>query len=691
MGNIAFPFRVVTYPGTPVGPQPTRKYGVIPIDPLNCWVDTAGDPAKVFDFSKFFDGDLTTRPLDDSTDQLHDSWAATFKFAPEMDVELERLRVYDDAGSAAGSGQPPVRIGYKLTPTSPFSQIGTFDGGKYNEWNDKAGSDADQLRFPAGLKPDQMRWEFDFRRVTLPTQLELIGWYTEYTPEEVSSIGTAAADVGVNSYGYELNTPEKLERYRGFKRVRLYMQRTNLRSDVTDPDTSPNGFNQRFPDQPADTWRIGFAYNGGLNFDQITADCKGIGMEVLACVMGADPEQARTWPDYQGDADTLPCRAEDDQHDPATWLQAIDGPEQVVMRLGDNPNVPLSRVKHATTPIASYDPPQFKLVGLNRIRSVGGVNEFNKPWKKEKSFFRPRAFMFYKSMMHDGHKGAFPGRGVKNISANIVHKIGGYYFGDLGHYLATVEEVVIERGLLPNGLPDVPWDEVDFHGYPNDAAGLRGMALELSPTRHTYRNFVKGVKRRTPQVRVSLNEFGYSLGPFSVQYVGETAKFDAKQRQAHLLVRVVELCVGYGIDSFDVYQGPDDLMGILDPNGTASDQRCGIMEPDDVTLRPAACWLIQRNLELDGWALAEIGNPQEDPNLPYWRRYTKAGEHDKYSMWVGNEIDATLPFTLPFPGKTQLRKITFQDTGKVPSYQNIAISGSYTGIANEQLALYQAV
>jgi endoglucanase len=196
------------------------------------------------------------------------------------------------------------------------------------------------------------------------------------------------------------------------------------------------------------------------------------------------------------------------------------------------------------------------------------------------------------------------------------------------------------RGNMKNGLPNLPWDIINYHFYANDAGTdpsakqTTGIAPELSKADSIAREFMEMSHIYAHDMPVWVTEAGYDLNPGSPQKALAIGSKNAEITQADWLLRTALLYAATGVQRLFFYQLHDDHAG-----SNARYATCGLVNKDN-TSRPAANYLQQAGKLFDSYTYVETLSRQ-----PLVEKYTQ-GDNVMYMLVAPDEHSKTYNYEL---------------------------------------------
>jgi hypothetical protein len=190
-----------------------------------------------------------------------------------------------------------------------------------------------------------------------------------------------------------------------------------------------------------------------------------------------------------------------------------------------------------------------------------GMNEPNGFWLGYDDFLRGAYLAPAWSVMYDGHKGQFPGCGVKQADPNFKMSISGLATIDTDLLREAYEWCRENRGLLPNGEVDLPFDYLQFHAY-NYTGGLSqyaggvngGLPPELGNVLDGVDEFNWFSSKYADNREVWIGEWGIDVHPNSPMNAPAFGPYTAQQTRANWGIRTIVEFAAHGLDRAQWYR-----------------------------------------------------------------------------------------------------------------------------------------
>ena len=237
-----------------------------------------------------------------------------------------------------------------------------------------------------------------------------------------------------------------------------------------------------------------------------------------------------------------------------TWADIL-GPAAFVYatRKGTNPNAP------DYTPYTVNGNIMKKGTGYANL--FEGMNEPNGFWLGYDDFLRGAYLAPAWSVMYDGHKGQFPGCGVKQADPNFKMSISGLATIDTDLMREAYEWCRTNRGLLPNGKVDLPFDYLQFHAY-NYTGGLSqyaggvngGLPPELGNVLDGVDEFNWFSSKYADNREVWIGEWGIDVHPNSPMNAPAFGPYTAEQCRGNWGIRTIVEFSAHGLDRAQWYR-----------------------------------------------------------------------------------------------------------------------------------------
>ena len=164
-------------------------------------------------------------------------------------------------------------------------------------------------------------------------------------------------------------------------------------------------------------------------------------------------------------------------------------------------------------------------------------------------------------MMYDGHKGAFPQCGVKNADPHFPMSTSGLATATTDLMREVYWWSKKNRGTLPNGEVDLPFDIIQFHNYSYTggvsqyAGGVQGgLPPELSNVLDAVDAFVLYSNKYAAGREVWCGEWGYDVHPESPMNAAAYGPYSAEQTRGNWAVRTLLEFSAHGLDRAQWYR-----------------------------------------------------------------------------------------------------------------------------------------
>lgn len=330
------------------------------------------------------------------------------------------------------------------------------------------------------------------------------------------------------------------------------------------------------------------------------------------------------------------------RHDPATWQTLGEMAFVTAARKGKNKNVP----DYGLWSHVDFDEKAWWIAKNEMIKGgdvsdlFEGMNEPNAWWAGYDDFVSGKDLGAAWSMMYDGHKGRFPGSGVKTADPGFKMSTSG---------LATATTDIMRevywwskrnRGLLPNGSVDLPFDIIQFHNYSytggvNQYAGgvQAGLPPELSNVLDAVDEFVWYSNKYAGGREVWCGEWGYDVNPESPMNAPAYGGNTAEETRGSWAVRTILEFSAHGLDRaqwYRLYQDDSET----DNNATQFGTMSLLKENNDKT--------ITRRLVGDYFRqMAELGDYVFESRLSGEPRVLKFRDGKKImlAIWAVEKMD----------------------------------------------------
>jgi hypothetical protein len=618
------------YAKTVASPTPTPDPTPAPTGEWGPWVEgeIPYNPQWAFamdvsnqDFTGFFDKDLQGQPNISANVDLGDARQTNrpdlvFQF-PESQIEVELSGVDFGDGQHDSGGNEPMHSFY-IAPQANgiFPRVPAFD------FNGQAGNGVWQNNnFDSNKQAVAfvMQWVYP-----MPTQVRFRGRYRLKTPPAlVLNTVPAQYSFGAVSYIYDFCKPSG----EGIDLAKLTLAAKashffRLYIDIGDIYDEATGLCTFQPMR-----------SGGWSLDDVlTYLTKTLGKSVTLCLKGREG---------------------------ATYYPEVA--KQLVIRYGNNKNVPLSEVKVFTGP--GYPANQIK-IGLGVIAALQVGNEQTRWWKGDADIEHQQNLEGNMTIreVYDQHKKCWDL--CKAIDPTMIMCA----FGTPSNAPGTMQGVAWLCKLLNNGV--LVFDEVAFHMYMNSNGGqnLGGAPVGVQPELNdvlykTIIRFHRTMQWLSPNkvIPVKITETGYSTqnksdsstGPNAYttnpeQTAVATPNFDIYQTALNWGARTNLECMRAGLAGCATYQQYHDGSHVSQPHKFGPwDTSNGIFYSDIngvIGLYPESDGMQQmKELLFDYYLVSsDLSNP-----LMIVNRFVKQGAPDIYSLHLVTHNDGSAPYMLP--------------------------------------------
>lgn len=292
-----------------------------------------------------------------------------------------------------------------------------------------------------------------------------------------------------------------------FKAIRLYTNNRNLVGDIVE-HSAPQWPNWRYRFAPS--WSVVF------NFDEKLQEYRDNGVTNICLNLKEtldyfeDPASTNT-PGEHVFMDQSTGLTDAQKMEPIRYLPIAEVNTYAAARYG-------TKADHVVADFPKIDTANGEIhrFGLNLIDEIEPLNEQDQTWRHRQHYMKPQEMALLISCVYDGHEGVLGEKiGVKWASNDTLKlRTPGLAFDRRGYFDEIVEWLKIYRtdnavGLLTKLVKS-------FHPYVNTAGGQGGIDNQdtgISPEQDGRRAYFEGMielhRRRYPQIRVQVGEFGY--------------------------------------------------------------------------------------------------------------------------------------------------------------------------------------
>jgi hypothetical protein len=165
------------------------------------------------------------------------------------------------------------------------------------------------------------------------------------------------------------------------------------------------------------------------------------------------------------------------------------------------------------------------------------------------------------SMGYDGHKGKYPGVGLKASGCTALFSSGGVAEGEPFLLYQIVEWSIKNRGYKTDGSVDLPFDIYSFHCYSSLEGQRQGIPGGTPPEigMVTYFEKINNFRKRyAPKLKIHLGEFGWDINAQSNLNAPAFGNYSAHQTSGMWTVRAIVLMSAYEINANSYYRISQD-------------------------------------------------------------------------------------------------------------------------------------
>lgn len=190
----------------------------------------------------------------------------------------------------------------------------------------------------------------------------------------------------------------------------------------------------------------------------------------------------------------------------------------------------------------------------------------------KKLYFNGYALAAMCSMAYDGHKGKYPGVGLKASGSAALFSIGGLAEAEPYLLYQIMEWSEKNRGYRADGSIDLPFDIYSFHLYSGLSGQREGTPGGIPPEYNVWQSMKKLQKVRDrffPWLKIHIGEWGWDVNANSPLNAPAFGRYTAHQTSAMWTVRDLICAASSGINATSYYrikQDYDDWRS--DSNGT---------------------------------------------------------------------------------------------------------------------------
>jgi hypothetical protein len=161
------------------------------------------------------------------------------------------------------------------------------------------------------------------------------------------------------------------------------------------------------------------------------------------------------------------------------------------------------------------------------------------------------------SMGYDGHKGKYPGVGLKASGSTALFSSGGVAEGEPFLLYQMIEWSIKNRGYKTDGSVDLPFDIYSFHCYSSLEGQRQGIPGGIPPELGMvpYMEKINNVRKRyVPKLHIHIGEFGWDIFSGSALNAPAFGSYSAHQVSAMWTVRAKLLMGENEIDANSYYR-----------------------------------------------------------------------------------------------------------------------------------------
>lgn len=425
------------------------------------------------------------------------------RFKKEWQVVIKQVRWY--RASVFGAMTAPTKIHLWRRDNDQWMLMGSYDGSVVDAYV--------EYTLPAGLQTttDVLVLEGFSQHegnghmgsgYCWPSELQVIGDWTEVAAPQFTRMKPKLKDLfAADSFWWNLNQSNDggSSNVQNMDRINRHIQMgiTNLRPYITRRHIEdPQGVDHW--DVSTHGWRTDLYY-------QTTSD---FGIRGHLLVMGLPPHLYTTWegspyisPPYNGFSH------------PAQYFTPVTYANR------DNREIPASYDDSAK--FAYRAGIHYGASGLGTVQSFELLNEPDATWLGKYGHMDGAIMAAYMSAIYDGHKGILgAGRGIKNAAPEILVCIPGLAISKTDLIRGFIDWCIYNRGYLPDGSIDLPFDVINYHEYSTDGATqfsrtTTAFPPELSRAVSTMREYIDISNRYCNGKEVWVTEWGYDTHPQS--------------------------------------------------------------------------------------------------------------------------------------------------------------------------------
>jgi hypothetical protein len=160
------------------------------------------------------------------------------------------------------------------------------------------------------------------------------------------------------------------------------------------------------------------------------------------------------------------------------------------------------------------------------------------------------------SVAYDGHKGKYPGVGLKASGSTALLSCPGLATGNVDILYQMKEWSIANRGYRADGSVDFPFDVYSFHCYSSSGGQRSGTKGGLPPEAGMV-GYMKGVKdflrRYAPWMLLRIGEWGWDEAKDSELNAPAFGRFTAQQTSGMWAARGILCMDDIGVDASSYY------------------------------------------------------------------------------------------------------------------------------------------
>jgi hypothetical protein len=303
--------------------------------------------------------------------------------------------------------------------------------------------------------------------------------------------------------------------------------------------------------------------------------CRDNGILPLMCIQSNAWYIAKSYgADSNNAIDFAPVRSADKEKrdNPASYFDAARMAFVTAGRYGKNANISDTLLGGSYDHQLWYIPKNKIRKGLGTLEYLEFGNEVDKDWKGRYNYMDGYKMAAFLSAIYDGHKktmdigfGKGVGVGIKNADPSMKLVVAGLARSSPDAYRAIWDWSRTNRGFLPDGNVDLPFDVINYHQYSTDGGTMSqrapitsAMPPELSGVLETASDFVKYSNTLGAGKEVWVTEWGFDYHPQSTYSPPPIGNYTREEVAGAWGLRTMLMYPTRGVDRLIWFKSFDD-------------------------------------------------------------------------------------------------------------------------------------